>query len=94
MKTTIRLLARLVERFPVMVVHDEPRADRRVRLARDRGRRRDRAGRFAPESEEILAASRIGELFGDEAIQSVMQVVIRIEVATSSPPRRTRSPRR
>jgi uncharacterized protein len=34
---------------------------------------------LAPESTEILAAERIGELFGDEATQSVMQVIIRAE---------------
>ena len=34
---------------------------------------------FAPDSEEIVAATRIGELFGDEAVQSVMQVIVRSE---------------
>jgi uncharacterized protein len=32
---------------------------------------------FSPESEEILASERIGELFGEEATQTVMQVVVR-----------------
>lgn len=32
---------------------------------------------FSPESDEILASERIGELFGDGATQSVMQVVVR-----------------
>jgi uncharacterized protein len=32
---------------------------------------------FAPESDEILASERIGELFGESATQSVMQVVVR-----------------
>ncbi|TVR29717.1 MAG: hypothetical protein EA388_15185 [Nitriliruptor sp.] len=32
---------------------------------------------FAPESEEILASERISELFGEEATQTVMQVVVR-----------------
>lgn len=79
MKTTIRLLARLVERFPVMVVLTSLvltgafgwlATDVKVATGQDG---------FAPDSEEILAAGRIGGLFGDEAIQSVMQIVIRIE---------------
>jgi uncharacterized protein len=32
---------------------------------------------FSPESDEILASERIGELFGESATQSVMQVVVR-----------------
>ncbi len=32
---------------------------------------------FSPESEEILASERISELFGEEATQTVMQVVVR-----------------
>ena len=79
MKTVIRLLARLIERFPVMVVlmslvltgvFGVLATEVDVATGQDG---------FAPESEEILAAERIGDLFGDEAIQSVMQVVIRIE---------------
>jgi len=79
MKTVIRLLARLVERFPVAVlvasltltgVFGWLATDVRVATGQDG---------FAPESDEILAASRIGELFGDEAIQSVMQVIVRAE---------------
>jgi predicted RND superfamily exporter protein len=79
MKTTIRLLARLVERFPVAVlvaslsltgVFGWLATDVRVATGQDG---------FAPDSDEILAASRIGELFGDEAIQSVMQVIVRAE---------------
>jgi len=79
MKTTIRLLARLVERFPVAVlvaslsltgVFGWLATDVQVATGQDG---------FAPESDEILAASRIGELFGDEAIQSVMQVIVRAE---------------
>jgi hypothetical protein len=79
MKTVIRLLARLVERFPVMVVLTSLvltgmfgwlATDVKVATGQDG---------FAPDSEEILAASRIGDLFGDEAVQSVMQIVIRIE---------------
>jgi len=79
MKTVIRLLARLVERFPVMVVlvslaltgmFGWLATDVKVATGQDG---------FAPESEEILAAGRIGDLFGDDAVQSVMQVVIRIE---------------
>jgi uncharacterized protein len=78
MKTTIRLLARLVERFPAMVVitslvltgvFGSLASDVETAVGQDA---------FAPDSEEILAASRIGELFGDEAVQSVMQVVIRV----------------
>jgi len=79
MKTTIRLLARLVERFPVAVlvvslaltgVFGLLATDVEVAGGQDG---------FAPESDEILAAERIGELFGDEAIQSVMQVIVRAE---------------
>jgi predicted RND superfamily exporter protein len=79
MKTTIRLLARLVERFPIAVlvvsialtgVFGLLATDVQVASGQDG---------FAPESEEILAAGRIGELFGDEAIQSVMQVIVRAE---------------
>jgi predicted RND superfamily exporter protein len=79
MKTTIRLLARLVERFPVAVVivslaltagFGVLASDVRVATGQDG---------FAPDSEEIVAAERIGELFGDEAVQSVMQVIVRSE---------------
>jgi len=78
LKTLIRLLARLVERVPVLIVllslgltgmfgWFATGVD--VATGQDG---------FAPDSEEILAASRIGDLFGDDAVQSVMQVVIRI----------------
>ena len=79
MKSTIRLLARLVERFPVAVliaslsitgVFGWLATDVQVASGQDG---------FAPDSDEILAATRIGDLFGDEAIQSVMQVVVRAE---------------
>jgi predicted RND superfamily exporter protein len=79
MKTTIRLLARLVERSPIAVlvvslaltgVFGVLATDVEVASGQDG---------FAPDSEEILAAGRIGDLFGDEAIQSVMQVIVRSE---------------
>jgi hypothetical protein len=77
MRTVIRLLARVVERFPVAVVLVSLlltgmfgwfATDVRVSTGQEG---------FAPDSEEILAAERIGELFGDEAVQSVMQVIVR-----------------
>ena len=79
MKTVIRLLARIVERSPVMVVlislaltgmFGWLATDVKVATGQDG---------FAPENDEIVAAERIGELFGEEAIQSVMQIVIRVE---------------
>ncbi len=79
MKTVIRLLARLVERFPVMVVLASLVLTGMFGwLATDVTVATGQDG-FAPESDEIVAAERIGELFGDEAIQSVMQVIIRVE---------------
>ncbi len=79
MKTLIRLLARLVERTPVVVVlvslaltgmFGWLAADVKVSTGQEG---------FAPDSEEILTAERIGELFGDDAVQSVMQVILRTE---------------
>jgi predicted RND superfamily exporter protein len=77
MKATIRLLARLVERHAVLVLV--------ATLVLSGGfgwlatQTEVAAGQdgFAPENDEILASQRIGDLFGDDAVQSVMQVVVR-----------------
>lgn len=79
MKTVIRLFARLVERFPVMVVLTSLALTAMFGLLATQVEVATGQDGFAPDSEEILAAERIGDLFGDEAIQSVIQVVIRVE---------------
>jgi uncharacterized protein len=79
MKTLIRLLARSVERAPVVVVVVSLALTAMFGvLATDVDVSTGQDG-FAPDSEEIRASTRIGELFGEEAVQSVMQVVIRSE---------------
>ncbi len=79
MKTVIRLLARLVERTPVAVLLGSLLLTGVFGwLATDVQVATGQEG-FAPESEEILASERIGGLFGDEAVQSVMQVILRTE---------------
>ncbi len=79
MKTLIRLLARAVERAaaPVLVLvllATVAFGYLNTRLVNATGQEA-----FSPESPEILASERIGELFGDESVASVMQVVIRTE---------------
>ncbi len=79
MKTLIRLLARAVERaaVPVLIVSLLATAGfgyLNTQLVNATGQEG-----FSPESDEILASERIGELFGEESVASVMQVVIRSE---------------
>jgi len=76
-KRLISLLANLVQRRPIAVVLVTllltgvfaALSTRTVTASGQEG--------FSPETPEILAAERIGELFGDTANQSVMQVVVR-----------------
>jgi predicted RND superfamily exporter protein len=76
-KRLISLLANLVQRRPIAVVLVTllltgvfgALSTRTVTASGQDG--------FSPETPEILAADRIGELFGDTASQSVMQVVVR-----------------
>jgi predicted RND superfamily exporter protein len=78
-KRIIRLLAAVVERYAlVVVIVTLLLSGVFAGLATTTELSTGQEG-FAPENEEILAAERIGELFGDEATQSVMQVVIRSE---------------
>jgi predicted RND superfamily exporter protein len=79
MKTLIRLLARAVERAPILVVVVSLALTAMFGWLATGVEVASGQDGFAPESEEILAASRIGELFGDDAVQSVMQVVLRSE---------------
>ncbi len=79
MKTLIRLLARTVERAaaPLLVVVLLATVGfgyLNTQLVNATGQEA-----FSPESDEILASERIGELFGEESVASVMQVVIRSE---------------
>ena len=79
MKTLIRLLARAVERgaVPVLIVTLLATVGfgyLNTQLVNATGQEA-----FSPESDEILASERIGELFGEESVASVMQVVIRAE---------------
>jgi predicted RND superfamily exporter protein len=78
-KTLIRLLARAVERtaVPVLIVSLLATVGfgyLNTQLVNATGQEA-----FSPESDEILASERIGELFGEESVASVMQVVIRSE---------------
>ena len=79
MKAIIRLLARLVERAPVAVLVSALLLTGMFGWLATGVQVATGQEGFAPDSEEILASERIGRLFGDEAIQSVMQVIIRTE---------------
>jgi uncharacterized protein len=82
MKALIRLLARLVERHAVLVLVVTLAASGAFAvLATDTRTAQGQEG-FAPENAEILASQRIGDLFGEEATQSVLQVVVRTPGAT------------
>lgn len=79
MKTLIRLLARAVERAAVpllilVVLATAVFGYLNTQLVNATGQEA-----FSPESEEILASERIGELFGEDSVVSVMQVVVRSE---------------
>jgi len=78
-KTLIRLLARAVERgaVPVLIVTLLATVGfgyLNTQLVNATGQEA-----FSPESDEILASERIGELFGEDSVATVMQVVIRAE---------------
>jgi uncharacterized protein len=79
MKRIIRLLAALVERHALLVVIVTLLASGGFGYAATLTEVSTGQEGFAPENDEILASERIGELFGDEANRSVMQVVIRSE---------------
>jgi len=78
-KTLIRLLARAVERRAVLVLVVALVATAgfgylNTQLVNATGQEA-----FSPETDEILASERIGELFGEDSVASVMQVVVRSE---------------
>ena len=79
MKRIIRLLAALVERHALLVVIVTLLASGGFGYAATLTEVSTGQEGFAPENDEILASERIGELFGQEASRSVMQVVIRSE---------------
>ena len=79
MKTLIRLLARAIERRAVPVLVFALLATvgfgyLNTQLVNATGQEA-----FSPESDEILASERIGELFGEDSVASVIQVVVRSE---------------
>ena len=76
MKTLIRALAALVTRVPGLVLAATIVLTAVLAgLATTAETATGQEG-FAPESEEILASERIGELFGESAQRSVLQVVV------------------
>ena len=77
MKALIRLLARLVERHAVLVVLVTLVATGGFALLAAGTETAQGQEGFSPENAEILASQRIGDLFGEEATQSVMQVIVR-----------------
>jgi len=77
MKRTIRLLAALVERHALLVVIATIVLSGGFAVLATTTEISTGQEGFSPDSEEILASERIGDLFGEEATQSVMQVVIR-----------------
>jgi len=79
MKTIIRLLAAGVGRHPVLVLVVTLVLSAMFGVAATTTEVASGQEGFAPESEEILTAERIGTLFGDDAVQSVFQVVVRSE---------------
>ncbi len=77
MRTLIRVLAALVARVPWWVLGVTVLAT--VVFAQLATTLEEASGQqgFSPESEEIDASERIGELFGEESTQTVMQIVVR-----------------
>jgi predicted RND superfamily exporter protein len=78
-KTLIRLLARLVERAAVPVVILTLLATAGLGVLSGRTVTSTGQEGFSPDSPEIAASRRIGELFGEESVASVMQVIVRSE---------------
>jgi uncharacterized protein len=79
MKVIIRLLARLVERHAVLVLVATIVLSGGFAYLSTQTEIATGQDGFAPQNDEILASQRIGDLFGEEAVQSVMQVVVRQE---------------
>jgi len=76
-KAVIRLLARATDRFPIpIVVVTVVLFGVFGALARNIEVAQGNEG-FAPDNPEIAAAERIGELFGADSAESVLQVVVR-----------------
>jgi uncharacterized protein len=76
-KRLISLLARTVERRPVAVLLVTLLISGVLGALSTRTETASGQAGFAPDTPEILASDRIGELFGEAATQSVMQVVVR-----------------
>ena len=76
MKTLIRALAALVTRAPGLVLVGTLAVTAVLAALSTTTETATGQEGFAPESEEILASERIGELFGESAQRSVLQVVV------------------
>lgn len=81
MKPIIRFLASAVERRPVIVVAVTLALSVAFAFLTVFVAESSTGGQegFSPDNPEILASTRIGELFGEESTQSVMQVVVTTE---------------
>lgn len=81
MKPIIRFLARAVERRPLIVVAVTAVLSVAFAFLTIFVAQSSTGGQegFSPDNPEIAAATRIGELFGEESTQSVMQVVVTSE---------------
>ncbi len=79
MKTTIRFFANAVVRSPGLVLGVVLVLTLGLGFMATQVENSDGQEGFAPENPEILASERIGELFGEEATQSVMQIVVTSE---------------
>jgi predicted RND superfamily exporter protein len=78
-KTTIRFFANAVVRSPGLVLGAVLIITLGLGFMASQVENSDGQEGFAPENAEILASERIGELFGEEATQSVMQIVVTSE---------------
>jgi predicted RND superfamily exporter protein len=76
-KTIIRSFARTVERAPVLLIVAVLAVSGVFGYLASQAQVTTGNEGFAPDNAEIAASERIGELFGDEAAEGVIQVVVR-----------------
>jgi uncharacterized protein len=77
LKTIIRAFAGAVSRAPALVLASVIALSAVFGLLATTVENAEGQDGFSPETDEILASERIGELFGESATQAVMQVVVR-----------------
>lgn len=79
MKSVIQFFARVVGNSPIAVIVVTALVTAGLAFSASTAEVSTGQEGFAPENEEILAAERIGELFGESATQSVMQIIVTSE---------------